>query len=123
MKFTEHKDLSRNIIKRYSLEKVQVNDQELTQSCIITHTTTQNWSAESLTNLTLEQLDELLALKPEILILGTGETQKIPSSELFNHCAKAGISLEAMNNAAACRTYNVLTTEDRQVVLGLILAE
>lgn len=123
MKFVEHKDYSRNIIKKYSLEKVQVNEKTLTQSCIITHTEVQTWDATSLENLTPKQLDQLLELQPEILLLGTGETQKIPSSELYNHCAKAGISLEAMNNAAACRTYNVLTTEDRQVVLGIILAE
>jgi uncharacterized protein len=34
---------------------------------------------------------------------------------------EAGIGYELMSTAAACRTYNVLVAEDRDVVAGLIL--
>jgi uncharacterized protein len=32
-----------------------------------------------------------------------------------------GIGFEVMDNAAACRTYNVLVAEDRRAALALIL--
>ncbi|HHT00904.1 MAG TPA: hypothetical protein ENK73_08640, partial [Thiomicrospira sp.] len=59
--------------------------------------------------------------KPEVIILGTGETQHFPEPKLFAYCAHKGVGLEVMANDAACRTYNVLTTEDREIVLALII--
>ncbi len=122
MKFTEHRDASINIIRHYMPGKVTINQQEYHQSCIITqHQVINDWSITNIEQLNAEHLQPLLALKPEVLIIGSGETQVFPPAIIFGLCAQAGISLEVMNNAAACRTYNVLTTEDREVVLGLIL--
>lgn len=121
MKFTEHRDPQINMINRYAPGLVSVNNQDYQTSCIITQQNLiPDWPIRNLDDLTSTTLQPLLDFSPEVLILGTGETQQFPSAEIFGLCAQQGVSLEVMNNASACRTYNVLTTEDRKVVMGLI---
>jgi uncharacterized protein len=45
----------------------------------------------------------------------------MPAAELFAAFAARGIGLEAMDNAAACRTYNLLLAEYREVALAVML--
>ena len=124
MKFTEHRDSNILTVRRYQPGKVTVNDQEVTDSCFFNHhTLVEHWNCNRLDELNEETLAPIFELQPEVIILGTGETQVFPKPELFYLCAQKGIGLEVMDNRAACRTYNVLTTEDREVVLALIFSE
>ena len=65
-------------------------------------------------------LDALLALEPELLVLGTGATQKFPPAVVMATCLQQGIGIEVMTNAAAARTYSVLASEGRRVVAGFV---
>lgn len=122
MKFTEHRDISVLTVKNYQPGEVKVNDMIFTESFYMTQKTYhENWPCKSIDELSIELLDRLLEEKPEVIILGTGEQQHFPDPKLFVHCTSKGIGLEVMTNDAACRTYDVLTTEDRDVVLALIL--
>jgi len=59
----------------------------------------------------------------EFLLLGTGQTQKFPTSELREAFLKKGIGLEVMDTGAACRTFNVLLAEARAVAAALIAVD
>lgn len=121
MKFTEHRDSSLLMVYGYRSNEVQINEHRITQSCYLNHKQLfQHWDCHSVESLNELTLQPLLELKPEVILLGTGEKQQFPPPKLFALCAQQGIGLEVMDNAAACRTYNVLTTEEREVVLGLI---
>lgn len=62
----------------------------------------------------------LLALKVDVLFMGTGpETTHIPK-ELRIALEGAGIGVEPMASPAACRTYNVLLAEGRRVAVALL---
>lgn len=80
-----------------------------------------DWSPPAPEALTLEHFEPVLGLAPDVLILGTGARQCLPSPALYAAFAARGIGLEVMDNAAACRTYNVLFGEYRAVVLALML--
>lgn len=122
MKFTEHRDSNVFAVKHYEPGLVKVNNLTFTKSCFITQKeTNDNWPCPSIESLDTGLLDPLLATGSEVIILGTGEKQIFPQPKLFAYCASKGVGLEVMANDAACRTYNVLTTEDRDVVLALIL--
>lgn len=122
MKFTEHRDSNVYAVKHYEPGAVKINDQLLNDSCYLNQKElVANWDCHQISYLNTEHLDELLTLKPEVILLGTGETQIFPNPQLFAYCSQHGVGLEVMNNLAACRTYNVLTTEDREVVLALIM--
>ncbi|MDX1352402.1 MAG: Mth938-like domain-containing protein [Thiomicrorhabdus sp.] len=122
MKFTEHRDSNVYAVKRYEPGLVKINDITLNHSCYLTQTTIEeNWPCKSVETLTTELLDSILLQNPEVIILGTGDEQNFPEPKFFAYCAAKGVGLEVMANDAACRTYNVLTTEDRDIVLALIM--
>lgn len=122
MKFSEHRDSNVLAVKQYQPGLVKINDKTLTQSCYLNqYQLIENWGCPNLASLTSDKLLEIIALKPEVILLGTGEHHQFPDRSLFSFCARHGIGLEAMTNIAACRTFNVLTTEDREVALALIM--
>jgi len=122
MKFTEHKDPMLNMVRKITPDTIWVNEHPLTKSFYMSqrHLKT-DWPVQHIEALTTAHLEALLTLSPELIILGTGETQVFLPPALMAHIQGKGIGLEIMSNDAACRTWNVLTTEDRPVVLGIIL--
>ena len=66
-------------------------------------------------------LEPLLALSPELLVLGTGERQVFPPAAVLAACLTRGIGIEVMDNAAAARTYHILAGEGRRVVAAFLL--
>lgn len=122
MKFTEHRDSNILTVKNYQPGSAKINDMSLTESFYMNQKQLiENWNCHDIDELTEQHLNQILMIQPEIIILGTGEKQTFPSAKLFSYCAQKGVGLEVMDNAAACRTYNILTTEEREVALALIL--
>lgn len=80
-----------------------------------------DWPAASLEALTADHLAAIVELKPEIVLLGTGARFSFPESSLLAALYKAGIGVEVMDTPAACRTYNILLGEGRNVVAALIV--
>jgi uncharacterized protein len=70
-----------------------------------------------------QDLDELLAKGPEIVILGTGWQTQRPTRDLVFAMARRGIGFESMDTPAACRTFNILLSEGRDVAAILIIGE
>ncbi|MFV9924635.1 hypothetical protein A2G94_03900 [Francisella endosymbiont of Ornithodoros moubata] len=60
-------------------------------------------------------LDIILATNPEIILIGTGEKQLLLPIEIINQIAKAGKSVDFMASDTACKTYNLLVNENRNV--------
>jgi len=55
------------------------------------------------------------------MLIGTGTVQRFPDPVALRPLIEAGIGFEIMSTPAACRTYNILVAEDRQVVAALIV--
>jgi len=99
-----------------------VNDRALTASFVVApDALVEDWAVRDATSLAPADLAPLLALEPELIVLGTGAVQAFPPQETLAACLSRGIGLEAMTNAAAARTFNVLAGEGRRVVAGFIL--
>jgi uncharacterized protein len=99
-----------------------VNDRRLTSSFIIApDRLIEDWPVNDPRTFTAESLEPLLALNPEVVLLGTGGTQVFPAAAVMAACMSRGIGLETMGNAAAARTFNVLAGEGRRVVAGFII--
>ncbi len=56
----------------------------------------------------------------DVLLLGTGAEIAHPPAELRRAVEAAGLGLEVMASAAACRTYNVLLAEGRRVGAAML---
>ena len=103
-------------------EPVQENQLTLTSSFIIApKLLKENWPPQSLGEITKEHLKIVIDLNPELVILGTGQTLEFPLASLTEMLFAQGIGVEIMDTAAACRTYNVLMHEGRDVVAALIV--
>jgi len=99
-----------------------VNERLLERSFILTpHTLIEHWPVADARALSAEQLEPLLALAPEVILLGTGAAQAFPPPAALAACLMRGIGLEAMTNAAAARTFNVLAGEGRRVTAGFVI--
>jgi len=99
-----------------------VNDRRLTESFVLTpDILLEDWAVNDARTLSVEQLEPLLALSPEVILLGSGANQVFPPPAAMAACLGRGIGLEVMSNAAAARTFNVLAGESRRVVAGFIL--
>lgn len=81
----------------------------------------EDWEPGNFCELKAEHFEQLLALKPEVVILGTGDKIRFPKPELTRHLISQHIGVEVMDNGAACRTYNFLTSDHRRVLLALLL--
>jgi uncharacterized protein len=110
-----------NAISRHSTEGVIVNGVEHTHSIIVP------WQGEVLAwppadfgALAAEHFEMLLPLKPELLIFGSGSRIRFAAPKLLRSLMSHGVGCETMDTPAACRTYNVLRAEGRQVVAALL---
>jgi uncharacterized protein len=114
----DHAYLLRGADGRHAL----VNERRLETSFILApDRLIEGWPARSVGTLSLADLEPLLALDPELVLLGSGEHQAFAPPELQAACLSRGIGLEAMTNAAAARTFNVLAGEGRRVVAGFVI--
>lgn len=81
-----------------------------------------NWLPPALDQLTPDDFQVAMDLEPELILLGTGTTHRFVSNHLMTAIMKRGVGFEIMANAAACRTYNILSAEDRRVLVALLRA-
>lgn len=81
----------------------------------------EHWPVASVAALSHEHFDEILARKPEIILLGTGAQLRFPDYTLMARILQTRTGFEVMDTPAACRTYNILVEEGRQVAAAIIL--
>lgn len=78
------------------------------------------WTPATFATLAIADFESLATLDAEIILLGTGQQLRFPRPELLRPLMAARKGLEAMDLAAACRTYNVLVNEGRKVAAALL---
>ena len=79
------------------------------------------WAPQAFDQLDAAAFEQLLALRPELVIFGSGERLRFAAPALMRSLIERGIGVETMDTPAACRTYNVLVSEGRQVVAALLI--
>ena len=109
-----------NTFSGYGDGFVMVNGQRHEQNVIVMPERLLPWQAQSFDSLKEEDFQPLLELAPEILLIGTGPKQRFPHPRLTRKLAEKRIGVEAMDLRAACRTYNILMSEERRVAAALL---
>ncbi|HYH43764.1 MAG TPA: Mth938-like domain-containing protein [Burkholderiales bacterium] len=122
MKFHLTRAAGNNLFTGYGEGYVAINDQRFEHSIVVTPgNPVADWDAGSFEALTAAHFAALLTLKPEIVILGTGAKLRFPRPEVTRPLAEAQVGFEAMDTKAACRTFNILMAEGRQVVAAILV--
>lgn len=124
MQLTQEKTGDANRIRSYGAGSVTINETVHRRTTIVTRDRViVEWPPGDSTALVAEHMDTLLELEPEIILIGTGSTQRFPAHAVLARVIRAGVGIEVMNTPAACRTYNVLTAEGRRVAAALFMIE
>ena len=110
-----------HFVRSVDAEGIRIGQALYTSSIILTpEQVMEGWAPPRMETLTLAHLDRLFALDPEVALLGTGARQCFLSREMMIEVIGRGIGLEVMTTDAACRTYNILASDGRKVVAGLL---
>jgi uncharacterized protein len=122
VKFTLEPPSHANLIRGYSETELRIGQQRLTRSCIVTAARLiTDWEPATFADLTPAHLETIFALEPELVLLGTGPTQRFATAEVRAAFTQRHVGLEVMQLGAACRTFNVLLQEERRVAAALFL--
>jgi len=107
-------------IQQLDTHGVTINGQTHTKNLIIMPEYLSNWDVKNFEMLDMTHFQQLCALQPELVLLGTGQKIRFPSPKLLAPLINACIGVEVMDTAAASRTYTILTAEGRQVAAALL---
>ena len=106
----------------HGADHVMVNGERFDRSIVVLAGEVRiDWPATGFDQLTEAHFAYFLDLKPDVLLLGTGATQRFAHPRLYRALTDAGISVEFMTTPAACRTYNILVAEDRKVIAAILI--
>jgi uncharacterized protein len=110
-----------HVIRGYAPGELRINEDTLRTSVVVSRKTLDPWQPQLLAEVDVSHFDTILALGPEIVLLGTGARARFPDAKIAARVMGAGAGFEVMDTAAACRTFNILIGEEREVVAALLM--
>lgn len=122
MKIERETAEGRNVFTAYGEGWVEVNGARHHANLVVGATRlVPGWTAGGLEAVSAAELEALVALGPEIVLLGSGAAFRFPDPARLAPLHRARIGVEVMDTRAACRTYNILLSEGRKVLAALIV--
>ena len=113
---------SLNTVSAYGVNFIEINAIRYDSSLLLTpEGPVLEWSCASFADLKPADFQLMADKKPALVILGSGKKIQFPKPELIAPLIQAKIGIETMDLQAACRTYNVLMAEGRNVLAALII--
>jgi uncharacterized protein len=111
-----------NTFTAYGEGFVEVNEKRFTQSILVRpEGEVLPWSAERFDLLVADDFEAIVELRPEILVFGSGAALRFLHPRITKRLGAAGVGVETMDMFAACRTYNILMSEERRVACALLI--
>jgi uncharacterized protein len=122
MKFNLDQPTTINVVRAYGRGLIRIGERSFSHSVIVTASSLlEDWRPRRMSDLQESDLGELLLLRPEVLLIGSGPRQEFPQRATLAALYAARVGFEIMDTGAACRTYNVLVAEGRNVAAALIV--
>lgn len=121
MSLMEQRSEGIHVVRWVRTEAIAVDGSEQTVSFVLAPDALASWPPRSIEQIDEAAIAQVLALKPELFLLGTGGRQRMAPPRVMGAFLSRGIGLEAMDNAAAGRTFNLLAAEGRHVVAAFLL--
>ena len=109
------------VIQSYKGGQFKVSHTVYTKPIIVFPDVTLEWDAASVEVLSLTDFQPLIdrASEVDVILVGGGARGIFVSPALRADLKKHGITIDAMDTGAACRTYNILMAEGRLVAAAL----
>ncbi len=123
MSLYEHREEGILRVRWVAADAIGVDEETLRSSFLLTPGRLQrDWPPRSVAEIDDAAIDAVLALRPEVVLLGTGARQVFPDARVLAGFLRRRVGIEVMDNAAAARTFQLLAQEGRQVVACFLLA-
>ncbi len=123
VKFQHDQLAGTNVVTRHEPHALWVGNSRFDRSVLVPwQGQVLPWAPRLPDDLTAADFEAVLALKPELVIFGSGPRLKFVPQALMRALFERGIGVETMDTPAACRTFNVLVSEGRSAVAALLLA-
>ena len=104
-----------NLIARYSAGQVEINGRKLRAPCMVAPGFLESEWISGPDLLSAAALTRLMPLAPQLVLVGISQRNHEALKALKGWLGAQQIALEVMDLGAACRTYNVLAQEEREV--------
>lgn len=113
-----------NKIDAYNIGEISIANNTYYSSLLVSHDIiVSDWVPQTFSELSTAHIEQIIALGPEIVLLGTGKNLIFPSDSVVSPLTEHNIGFEVMDTGAACRSYNFLINEKRPVVAALMMIE
>ena len=113
-----------NIIKSAAADFCEFYHQTYRQSILIPwDDNIEAVDIKSVSSLNTRFIKKLAKLKPEVILLATGDRIVFPDTDILSPLIKNNIGFEVLDNQAAARTFNILMSEERKVLCLMLMAE
>jgi uncharacterized protein len=107
-------------VRSYAPGLIDIAGQLIRTPCILSAARLiTDWPVRSAAELDEAALAPLMALRPTLVLIGRDDASAHEHGALRRAVQARGVALEVMDLGAACRTFNVLAQERREVVAGL----
>jgi uncharacterized protein len=121
MDLTQQPPGGQNHIQSVSETEIRIAGEAHTRSLVVTaESLIADWPVEKPEDIESEHLEPILELRPEVVLIGTGRRQVFLKPALLMAFYQRGIGVEMMTTQAACRTFNVLISDNRKVAAALL---
>ena len=114
-------DPATRMIRAYAAGSITTTRETVTASAVLAADSIAAWPPTAAASISAADVEQLCALAPEVIIIGTGARLVFPPQAALAPAHARRIGIEVMDTAAACRTYNLLITDGRKVVAGLLM--
>ncbi|HSI53844.1 MAG TPA: Mth938-like domain-containing protein [Ramlibacter sp.] len=103
---------------------VGVDGEKITGSVIISSRGERiDWPAGRYEDLQAAHFERLAQVNAEVVIFGSGSRIRFPQPAWLKPLVERRVGVETMDTAAACRTYNILAHEGRNVAVALLIEQ
>ena len=121
MELTLQANKSNIFIKNYENSCFYIANSVYEYNIFIINNQISKFGKADISHLKLNDIEKIIAEEPEIIIIGTGLLSMLPNKEIINICHSKNIGIEFMKTESACKTFNLLIAEERQVA-GIFFA-
>ena len=121
MDLTQQPPGGQNHIQSVTDQEIKIGGEILQDSLVVTaESLIKNWGVNKPEDINQVHFKPILELEPEVVLIGTGKNQVFLPPELLMTFYRRGIGVEMMTTQAACRTFNVLLSDNRKVAAALL---
>jgi uncharacterized protein len=110
-----------NTINAFDERGLVINQKCYTNSMLISQTLLQTWAPNTLSDLCLKHITELITFKPDVILIGTGHDLQRPKPDLLTQIEALDIPIEWMSSKQACYSYMAIMSDQRRVLAALLI--